>query len=155
MSELTINDKRKKLKFLYGGYAKKWMSKVNKMSSNQVYAVYERMERDGYFNPKTKNGHKVEQIKQNEAEAYQYDMWDLGLIKEDGNMMDKDRIFIEKDNDIVVQHIVRLSSAVGDVMAYLSNLSTTGTEYTKGEAKKALDKLNPIYYELVKYDPKK
>lgn len=94
---MEIYEKRKKLKNLYGKHAKEWRRKVSSMTSKQVYAIYESMEKRGYFDKQTKNGKKVELVKNaiKKDQPHQLDMFELGLLKE-GNNMDEDKNFITK-----------------------------------------------------------
>lgn len=155
---MELYEKRKKLKDLYGKHAKAWRSKVSNMTSKQVFAVYESMEQRGYFDKQTLNGKRVQYVKETiKNEPHQFDMFELGLLKED-NKMDEDKLFITKeDGTVVVQHPDKLANIVGNAMSCVSNISATpgSITYTRKEAEVALKELGLIYQEVVIYDPQR
>ena len=156
---MEIYEKRKKLKDLYGKHAKAWRSKVSSMTSKQVFAVYESMEQRGYFDRRTINGKRVEYVKETikKGQPHQFDMFELGLLKEDNNM-DEDKLFITKeDGTVVVQHPDKLADIIGNAMSCVSNISATpgSITYTRKEAEVALKELGLIYQEVVIYDPQR
>lgn len=156
---MEIYEKRKKLKDLYGKHAKAWRRKVSSMTSKQVYAVYESMEQRGYFDKRTMNGKRVEYVKETIKKdlPHQFDMFELGLLKED-NKMDEDKLFITKeDGTVVVQHPDKLADIIGNAMSCVSNISSTpgSITYTRKEAETALKELGLIYQEVVIYDPQR
>ncbi len=153
---MEIYEKRKKLKDLYGKHAKEWRRKVSSMTSKQVYAIYESMKERGYFDKQSKNGKKVELVKNaiKKDLPHQFDMFELGLLKEDIDMYE-DKIFVTKDDGtVVVQHPNKLADIVGNAMSCVSNISATpgSITYTRKEAETALKELGLIYQEIVKYD---
>lgn len=155
---MEIYEKRKKLKDLYGKHAKEWRRKVSCMNSKQVYAVYESMEQRGYFDKRTMNGKRVEYVKETIKKdlPHQFDMFELGLLKEDN--MDEDKLFITKeDGTVVVQHPDKLADIIGNAMSCVSNISSTpgSITYTRKEAEVALKELGLIYQEVVIYDPQR
>ena len=70
---MTIDQMRKAIMVFYP--STNWQNRVIKMMPNQVIAIYRRMQREGWFDGRTRKAKEMKTIKQQE-ENHQITLWE-------------------------------------------------------------------------------